>query len=343
MELHSNVSLAELTTLRLGGVARFYTTVQSIEELREAIAYAHQHSLPLFFLGGGSNVCFGDAGWDGLVVRMNLQGRDYTEDTRGDAQAIVASGENWDTLVADSVSQGFWGLENLSYIPGTVGASPVQNVGAYGVSVADQIDWVEVLDIDDNQLHILSNQACAFGYRDSIFKHGSGRSLVVTRVAFRLYTKPMPRLAYKDLARHFHERTDVAPADVRAALKDIRGKKFPDLHAVGTAGSFFKNPIVKRAHHAQIESWLAMPVPAHDIDEEYVKVPLAWLLERLGWRGVRHGNVGTWKEHALVLVHYGGAHTDELLRFANEIMADVRAKTAIRIEPEVSLVGMRSV
>jgi len=342
MELHTDVSLAELTTLRLGGVARFYTVAHSIEELREAIAYAHEKQLPLFLLGGGSNVCFGDAGWEGLVVRVALTGRDYTEDTHGDAQAIVSAGELWDNFVGDTVAQGFWGLENLSHIPGTVGACPVQNIGAYGVSVADQIDWVEVLDVDDNQLHILSNHACAFGYRDSLFKRAAGKSLVVTRVAFRLYTKPKPRLEYKDLANRFEAQADVSPSDVRSALGTIRGKKFPKLAEVGTAGSFFKNPVIKRSHHTDIESWLGGPVPAHTIDDEHVKVPLAWVLDRLGWKGVRRGNVGTWKEQALVLVHYGGAHTDELLRFANEIRADVRAKTAIRIEPEVSLVGVRS-
>lgn len=342
MELHTDVSLAELTTLRLGGVARFYTTAHTVEELREAVAYAREHRLPIFWLGGGSNVCFGDAGWDGLVVRVALTGRDYTEDTRGDAQAIVSAGESWDGFVRDTVTQGFWGLENLSHIPGTVGASPVQNIGAYGVSVADQIDWVEVLDTEDNQLHILSNHACAFGYRDSIFKRDAGRTLVVTRVAFRMHTKCTPRLDYKDLAHHFGARTDVSPLEVREALGVIRGKKFPNLAEVGTAGSFFKNPVIKRSHHTEIESWFGGPVPAHGIDDELVKVPLAWILERLGWRGVRRGNVGTWKEHALVLVHFGGAHTDDLIRFANEIMADVRAKTAIRIEPEVSLVGVRS-
>src|SRR3989339_1996750 len=190
MEVLENVSLAEHTTLHLGGVARFFISVHSVEELREAVSFAQNNEYPIYILGGGSNVLFSDSGWIGVVIHMALLGRSYDEDSKGDAQVVACAGEVWDQLVEETVGQGLWGLENLSRIPGTVGAAPVQNIGAYGVEVKDVIDWVEVLDIATNQMHVLSIAECAFGYRDSIFKHEEGRTYVVTRVAFRLSTHP---------------------------------------------------------------------------------------------------------------------------------------------------------
>jgi UDP-N-acetylmuramate dehydrogenase len=230
-------------------------------------------------------------------------------------------------------------MENLSFVPGTVGATPVQNVGCYGVSVSDIIDWVEVYDMKDNTLHILSPKDCEFGYRDSVFKHAKGREYVVTRVAYRLSTHPNPRLSYADLAARFEGRTDVAVGEVREALHDIRGKKFPDLGKVGTAGSFFKNPVVTSTQAADIEGWLKEEVPQYPVDEIHVKIPLAWLLEKFGWKGRRRGAVGCWKDQALVLVHYGGGTADDLILFAYDIMSDVKKHTSLKIEPEVCVVG----
>ncbi len=337
MRLLENVSLAELTTLRLGGVARFYVSVYSITDLREAVHFAQAKHLPVWILGGGSNTLFTEDGWPGLVIHIALSGTEYKEDTKGDARVIAGAGERWDTLVQDTVSQGFWGLENLSYVPGSVGATPVQNVGCYGVSVGDCIDWVEVYDRRDDALHILSPNSCAFGYRDSIFKHPEGASYIVTRVAYRMKTRKTPVLEYKELAERFMATPPNTPTEVREALRDIRGRKFPDLTRVGTAGSFFKNPIVHKSSVKDIEQWLKCPVPQYPVDDEQVKIPLAWLLEVLGWKGRRVGSVGTWDAHALVLVHYGGGTASDLLAFIESIESDVRRRTTIRIEPEVCI------
>lgn len=339
MDISENVSLSEHTTLRLGGPARFFVSVTSIEELREALTFAKEKKLPLYVLGGGSNTLFADEGWNGLVVRISILGRVYEEDSKGDARAIVCAGEVWDQLVEETVAQGLWGLENLSRIPGTVGAAPVQNIGAYGVEVKDVIDWVEVLDIHTGDLHILSADECAFGYRDSVFKHRGGRDYIVTRVAFRLSTHPNPRLEYKDLREYFGSRTDVSVKEVRDAVNAIREKKFPSLSKVGTAGSFFKNPIIKKTLHQELQGWFGAPVPAYEVDDEHVKIPLAWVLEHLGWKGKCEMHMGCWEEQPLIIVHHGGGTAGELILFAHKIMQDVQERTTIKIVPEVNIVS----
>jgi len=339
MDILDNISLADHTTLRLGGKARFFVSVKSVEELREALEYAREQKLPLYVLGGGSNVLFSDEGWDGLVVHIGITGREYEEDSKGDARMTAYAGEHWDQLVEETVSEGMWGMENLSRIPGTVGGAVVQNIGAYGVELKDIIDWVEVLDIHTGDLHILSVGECAFGYRDSIFKHRGGRDYVVIRAAFRLSTYPKPQLDYKDLQEYFRGKKDVTVRDVRDAVNEIRERKFPSLVEVGTAGSFFKNPVIGRTLHSEIEGWLDCPVPSFDVDENHVKVPLAWLLERFDWKGKRDGTVGCWKDQPLVLVHYGGGTASELILFAHKIMQDILEKTNIKIAPEVDVVA----
>ncbi len=341
MEVREGVPLSNYTTLRLGGAARFFVSVHSVEELREALTFAKEKNLPVYILGGGSNVLFPDEGWDGIVLHMKILGRAYEEDSKGDAKVVVGAGEVWDQLVEESVGQGLWGIENLSGIPGTVGASPVQNIGSYGVEVKDVIDWVEVLHKETLALHILSVRECAFGYRDSIFKHKEGRDYIVTRVAFRLSTKPNPRLDYKDIREYFGTRTDVTVREVRDAIHEIREKKFPSLTECGTAGSFFKNPIITRTHLKEMTTWFNETVPSYDVDENTVKVPLAWILERLGWKGKREVHMGCYEKQPLVLVHYGEGTAGELTLFAGKIVEDVKRKTGIKIHPEVVVVKNR--
>lgn len=338
MQFLEGVPLSDHVTFRLGGAARFFVTVTSTEELRDALKLADTRKLPVFILGGGSNVLFSDGGWPGLVVRIAISGTEYTENTRGDARLTAGAGVVWDTLVADTVSQGLWGMENLSHIPGTVGATPVQNVGAYGVEVCELIDWVEVLDRRTYELHILPTSECAFGYRDSLFKHAAGAHFIVTRVAYRLTLHANPKLSYRDLHEHFGTRTDVSAGEVRDALGVIRGAKFPDLARVGTAGSFFKNPVITYEHHRALTAWFGVEPPAFRVDDTHVKVPLAWLLERCGWKGKRVGTMGCWSEQPLVVVHYGNGSADELLRFVREVAADIKHRADIMLEPEVCIV-----
>jgi UDP-N-acetylmuramate dehydrogenase len=338
MQIQEYIPLSEHTTLHLGGPARYFISATNTQELREALSYARENSLPIYILGGGSNILFPDEGWNGLVIHIALLGRDYEEDSKGDVRVTVQAGEQWDQLVEETVAQGLWGIENLSRIPGTVGAAPVQNIGAYGVEVKDVIEWVEVLDIHNGDLHIISKDECAFGYRDSIFKHRGGRDYIITRVAMRLSAHPKPNLEYKDLQEYFGQRTDVSVSEVRNAINEIREKKYPSMTKVGSAGSFFKNPIVTKILFNEIVTWLDAPVPYYKVDDENVKIPVAWLLERFGWKGKRVGNVGSWNTHPLFFVHYGGGTSEELIAFAEKVMNDVKEKTNIDLVPEIDIV-----
>lgn len=339
LEIREQVPLAEYTTFRLGGPARFFASVTSVRELREALAYAEEHTLPCMVLGGGSNVLVMESGWSGLVIQIAIRGREYDEDSEGDARVVVGAGESWDDFVRETVDHhGLWGLENLSLIPGTVGATPVQNVGAYGVEVKDRIEWVEALDTKTGELTILENSACRFGYRDSFFKQQEGKHHIVTRVAYRLSTRPRPVLDYKDLQARFGSHTDVSVKEVRETVCAIRAGKFPSLDEVGTAGSFFKNPIIPKEQFVAIREW-APQIPSYEVDEEHVKVPLAWILDTLGYKGKRVGAFGCHSAQPLVLVHYGGGTPSELILFARDIMHDVKEKFDITIEPEVRIVS----
>jgi UDP-N-acetylmuramate dehydrogenase len=339
MNIEENIALRDFTTLKLGGPARYFTRVRTVDELREVLLWSKERNLAFFILGGGSNVLMSDKGFNGLVVKMELKGKVFEE--KGDhVEVVVGAGEVWDELVEDAVVRGCYGLENLSAIPGTVGASPVQNIGAYGVEVKDSIAWVEVYDTETHTMHTLSREECKFGYRESIFKTGEGKKYIVTRVAFALRYTGSLSMSYKDIKQYFEDRGSGQPSlvDVRKAIIAIRSKKFPDLTKVGTAGSFFKNPIILRAHYDALCMQFG-DIPSYPAQEGFVKVPIAWFLDRLGWKDVRRGHVGTWSAQPLVLVHYSGGNSDEFLALADEIIEGVRTRTGIILEPEVRIIN----
>jgi UDP-N-acetylmuramate dehydrogenase len=345
MIIQEHISLTPYTTLRVGGVARYLAEAETLEDVREVLSFAREKRLPVHILGAGSNTLFSDSGWNGLVLRPMLLGKNYTEGARGHARVSVGAGEEWDTFVNGVVMQGFWGLENLSYIPGSVGASPVQNIGAYGVSVSDLIGHVQVLDMRDGMLHTLTPKDCQFAYRDSLFKKTP--QLLVTEVTYALGVSGTPNLSYvenkrggyKDLLKYFPNGiSGVRPHDIRAALKEIRGSKLPDPTQVGTAGSFFKNPIVSATHAQELQKWLKTDIVSYSVDEHHVKIPAGWLLEVCGFRGYKKGHVGTWPNHALAVVQYGGGTATEVLTFVRFLQKEVKRKTDIILEPEVQIV-----
>jgi UDP-N-acetylmuramate dehydrogenase len=337
MQIHEGVSLRDHTTFKLGGPADFFVSVQTLEELKKAVQWAHKRGLPFFILGGGSNVVFPDEGYRGLVIRVELKGVVYKEG-QDEVLVIASAGEEWDALVGETVERGLWGLENLSAIPGSVGAVPVQNVGAYGVEAKNIIEWVEVFDTETQKVSRLSVAECAFAYRDSIFKHEEGANFVVLRVAFNLSRMSEPLLSYKDVVTYFEEtKQEPTLMAIRHAICTIRARKFPKLTEVGTAGSFFKNPIVSSEQAARLkEKYPALPT--YDVGES-TKISLAWILDNvLNLKGVCEGNVGTFQEQPLVLVTHTGAFTEELLRFANAVEEKVFAATGVRISPEVNII-----
>ena len=340
MTIKESVSLAKYTTLRTGGPARFFAEVSTDDELQEALAFAKEKAVPYFILGGGSNILMSDDGFPGLVIKMNMLGMDFND--RGDTvEAIAGAGENWDAFVAKTVEQGLSGLENLSFIPGTVGAAPVQNIGAYGAEAKDTLAWVEAFDPKTEEYVTISNSECEFAYRDSIFKKPEHKHLVIMRVAFKLSKNKKPNASYKDLEVYFEEKGITEPSiqEVRNAVIEIRTRKLPSIDDFGTAGSFFKNPIIAKDLYEDLA--LRYPgLPSFPVSDEFVKIPLAWVLDNVcGVKGIRKGAVGVYKNQALVLVNYGGATSREVKALADELIALVKEKIGIVVSPEVEYVG----
>ncbi len=337
MKLRESVPLATYTTLKVGGAARWFTTVTSVDELREASSYARMHNLPVLLLGGGSNLLVDDEGWPGLVILIALRGREYT-DLGTVVDLKVGAGETFDDIVAETTERGLWGLENLSAIPGSVGATPVQNVGAYGVEVKDRIVTLEVFNMLDGTMQRLEPSECRFGYRESLFKESEYRHLVICSVSFRLSRVLQAVLSYVDLEKwQIAHGKLTTPQAVREAVCAIRGDKFPDWHVVGTAGSFFKNPIVSSAEAVALHERFP-ELPLHPVGDEYVKVSLGYVLDKIcGLRGYQEGAVRLYEKQALVLVQEGAITAREVCDFAEKISTLVQAKTGIKISPEVNL------
>jgi len=326
------VPLAPYTTLKVGGVAEYFSIVDSETALKEAYAWARARSLPVSLLGGGSNILVPDNGVRGLVVHLAL--REVGWEKRGDSIFYTAgAGVDFDTCIANTVAQGWWGLENLSHIPGTVGATPVQNVGAYGVEVADVILSVRVYDTLTDKISLFSVADCKFGYRDSVFKQMSGR-YVVLAVTFRLQEMARPQLSYKDLVV-LQGHAYLTPALVRETVMRIRATKFPDWHTVGTAGSFFKNPIISRTIGDSLVTQFP-ELPVYPVSDTHVKVSLGYILDKVcGLRGYRVGTVRLYEQQALVLVAEAGTSAQAIDEFAAEVEAQVYEITKIKIEREV--------
>lgn len=347
LEFRENVPLAPLTTFRVGGAARYLCEARSEEDLRAAAAFAKEKGLSLLVLGGGSNMLVSEEGFPGVVARMTMAG--VTREERDGAVFVTAAaGESWDGLVAWAVAWGLWGVENLSLIPGTVGAAPVQNIGAYGTEVKDVIESVRAMDLGTGAIRDFSNAECRFSYRESFFKTEEGKRFAILSVTFRLSAAPRPNLSYKDLAEAFVGKQSPSLSEIRAAVIAIRTGKFPNLAEVGTAGSFWKNPIICRDHYDGIKKrfpdipGFTVPVPA---DSPYaargglVKVPLAWILDRVcGLKGFSMGKVGLFKNQPLVLVAERGASAADVLALEAHVEGLVKERAGIEIEREVQIV-----
>jgi len=303
MNIEEGVPLAPLTTFRIGGAARYFVRVRSLEELREALAFARSHAVPFFILGGGSNILVSDEGYDGLIIKMEMKGTELIEDAASEkALLIAAAGERWDDLVAYAVAHDLWGLENLSGIPGTVGASPVQNIGAY---------------------------------RMSIFKQQAGR-FIILRAVFSLSREGAPNLSYRDLREAFAEKPQPSLAQVREAILAIRARKFPDLRREGTAGSFFLNPTVSAETAARLR--LVLPDMPHFPTEKGIKIPLAYLLDHgLDLRGFALGGARLFESQPLVLVARFGTPSAEVQALVASVQAKIRGAYGIEIECEVKM------
>jgi len=340
MKLEQNVLLKDLTTFRTGGPARFLVRVRNVEDLKEAADLVKKEKLPFFVLGGGANVLFPDEGYDGLVLKMEIGGMEFVEKENDITRVVAGAGEIWDDLVKETVERGLIGLENMTLVPGTVGAAPVQNIGCYGSEIKETCAFVEAFDPETLEIRIFPNEECKFTYRDSFFKTEEGKKYIVTRVAFDLSKNAPLKTEYRDVKEYLAKNNITSPSqkNIRAALVEIRTNKLPDLREYGCAGSFFKNPVVSIDF---AEEFLKKypEITVYPLKEGFVKLPVGWILDHIcNLRGIRHGHVGAYKNQALVVVNHGGATTKEILEFAEFLQDEVKKKTNIDIEPELQIV-----
>ena len=347
MHMLENQPLAPFTTFGIGGPARCFVTAASEDEIAEAAAWARNHGTALFVLGGGSNLLVSDAGFDGLVLHVDLRGIETTEDS-GQTIYRVAAGEDWDGFVERAVRENCAGVECLAGIPGTVGATPVQNVGAYGQEVASVIELVRTFDLEQRIFVEFTAAECGFEYRRSRFNSTDRGRYIVTRVDYRLTPGGAPTLRYADLQRAIQEGSedgsDPSLVAVAAAVRHVRQSKGMllvegdlDCHS---AGSFFKNPVVTEEQLHQIVLRNTKEPPRFPAGPGQVKLPAAWLIEQAGFpKGYRLGAAGISTRHTLALINRGGATAEEIIALASEIAAAVEAQFGIKLEMEPVMVG----
>lgn len=339
MEFLEHVPLAPYTTFKIGGPARWFAEAATEADILEAVEVARSRGLPLFPLGGGSNLLVSDTGFSGLVLHIALKGIEQEKEI-----FTVAAGENWDGFVSHAVEREFAGIECLAGIPGTVGGTPIQNVGAYGQEVSDTVVSVRALNLATLKFEEFANADCGFSYRRSIFNSTERGKYIVTRVVYRLSQDGQPKIAYADLKRYFQNSAAPSLREVSDAVRAIRrGKGMfivegdPDCRS---AGSFFKNPIVSAEHYARIAAQEAVEVPHYPAGDGAVKIPAAWLLERAGFhKGYAMGEAGISTRHTLALVNRGTAKAVDIFALRDKIIAEVKSRFGIRLEPEPVLLG----
>ena len=337
MSIEENVLLAPYTTFGIGGPARYLVLAQDEKEVYEGLVFAKEKQLPVLILGGGSNMLIDDAGFDGLVIKIEIKGIEI-EQSAGGAVVTAGAGESWDALVERTAQEGLWGMENLSGIPGTVGGAVAGNIGAYGQALSQTVAWVDALDVHTKEIKRFTNTECMFGYRESFFSIHSG-SYIILRAAFTLTKTPKPELSYKDLTERFKDEKQPSLQAIREAVLTIRHGKFPDLEVEGTAGSFFKNPIVsKEVAEELVAAYPGLPIFAMP-ETEGVKVPLAWLLDRvLNLKGFSAGGARLFEKQPLVIAAKKGTPSSDLLELAQKVIEKVKENFSIEIEPEVKII-----
>jgi UDP-N-acetylmuramate dehydrogenase len=343
MKIQENISLRPYNTFAIEARARYFADVHSAEQLQELIRQEVYQQQDVFILGGGSNVLL-TRDFDGLVVKIGISGIEIIEENDEEALVKAGAGENWHQFVLHCIGQGLGGIENLSLIPGTVGAAPMQNIGAYGVEIKDVFERLQAVDLRTGHLQTFSHEDCRFGYRESIFKNELKGKFIITSVTLRLSKKPVINTTYGTIESTLAEmrsRKGYVPRpaieEVSDAVIAIRQSKLPDPKVIGNAGSFFKNPVVSRRKYEALREQYEN-VPGYPLDDQHIKVPAGWLIEQCGWKGKRFGGTGVHDKQALVLVNHGQAVGREIWELALKIKQSVLEKFGIDISPEVNIV-----
>ncbi len=337
MKIERNVALKPFNTFGINKVASHFAAVNTEKELLDAIRYAKSHRLPLFILGGGSNILL-TRDIDGLVVRIDLLGIEVIKENPKEVFVEVGAGVVWHDFVLHAISQGWGGIENLSLIPGTVGASPMQNIGAYGVELKETFYELRAIALDSLEKHVFDKETCDFGYRDSIFKRKAKGKYIITSVTFRLSKTPTFNVEYGDIQRTLeaHGVRQLSLNAISKAIIEIRQSKLPDPKKIGNAGSFFKNPVLPQDKFKDLQRTFPN-IPGYP-QPDGVKIPAAWLIEQAGWKGKRFGNVGGHPNQPLVLVNFGNAEGEELLILSEEISKDILRKYGVTLQREVNVI-----
>ncbi|ELR71568.1 UDP-N-acetylenolpyruvoylglucosamine reductase [Fulvivirga imtechensis AK7] len=339
MQIQKKISLKPLNTFGLEAKAKLFVEVSTIDELREALASDEARDNEIMILGGGSNILL-TQDFDGLVIKNSINGKEVIHETEDFVLAKIGAGENWHEFVRYALDQEWGGIENLSLIPGTVGAAPMQNIGAYGVEIKEVFEYLEAVNIESGDIEKFNKDQCRFGYRESIFKNKAKGKYVIAYVVLKL-TKREHQLntSYGAIYQTLEEMKAKKPTirDISDAVTKIRQSKLPDPAKIGNAGSFFKNPTIDKIQYEELKTEYP-DIPGYELPDDNVKVPAAWLIEQCGWKGVQRGEIGVHKNQALVLVNYGGGKGSDLKALAEEIKDSVIKKFGIELNQEVNII-----
>ena len=338
MTVRENYSLKKLNTFGIDATAAYFTECGSVDELKEILADPKFKALPKLILGGGSNLLF-TKDFEGIVIKNNLKGIELVREDEDFYYVRSAAGEVWHSFVMYCIDHNYAGLENLSLIPGNVGASPMQNIGAYGVEIKDHFYELEALKTDDLTVHTFDNAACRFGYRESVFKRELKNRFIITSVTFKLLKHPVLNTSYGAIEKELEAMgvTDITIAAISKAVCNIRSSKLPNPAEIGNAGSFFKNPEVTSEKYKQLKREFPAVV-GYPLENGNVKLAAGWLIEQCGWKGQTFGDAGVHKLQALVLVNYANAKGSEIYDLSTKILKSVEDKFGVDLEREVNII-----
>ena len=336
MNIVNSKSLVKYNTFKVNVTADFFANIQNEEEILALLNNQKFHHQEKLILGGGSNILF-TKNISGLVIHNNIKGIKIQKETNDSVLLEIGAGELWDKLVQWTTENGLYGLENLSLIPGYVGAAPIQNIGAYGVELKDVFQKLTAINIKNRKTYIFNKSDCLFGYRNSIFKNELKNQFIITKIQIKLSKKHALNLSYKGLMKHIEKLhvSKLTNKDIRKIIIKIRNSKLPNPDAIGNAGSFFKNPIITKKLLHQLQNKYP-EIPFFNSDKQ-IKIPAGWLIEKLNWKGYQNDTCGVYKKHSLVLVNYGNSTGNEIMMLARKIKEDVHENFNILLEEEVSI------
>ena len=337
LEIKKNIKLADYSTFKIGGLAKYFVVVKSEEEFINSIKWAKKRAKKIFILGGGSNILFSDKGFSGLVIKNEIKGMEVVGENEDFAIVKSYSGEAWSKMVNFTISHNYYGIENMFYIFGTVGASPVQNIGAYGVELKDVFYNLCAIDLKTGEKKYFNLRDCEFAYRDSIFKNKFKNKYFILWLELKLSKKEKFNLEYGDIKNKLAEKKIDKPRlkDITEIIQEIRNSKLPNPMIIPNAGSFFKNPVISEAEFKTLKE--KFPDIKSFPDEKGVKIPAGWLIEQAGMKGYRHGDAGVYENQALIIVNHGSASQKDVLFLVDLVKKNVFDKFGIILEAEVNI------